>query len=323
MIIIISEEEDQSSTKVCEWLRYLNASYLRLNYNTTVDIQVLDDKLTLFAEGQTVRIDKSTVVWYRRGTIVFNENIRLQISEIEIPEIRNYLVQEIKVLEEYIYYLLKEYSGVCIDNYNTASVNKLQVLHLAKGCGLKVPSQLVSNKYDAVQLFMTNHPSVITKAISEIFRLSNDRVHGRILTNEMSWEALGIYSSGNFFYSLIQQNISKLLEIRCYYFLGEFYSMAILSQSDATTSIDFRNYNTTKPNRTFRYLLPKDIEDKLDILIKKLGLNTCSIDLILCTNSEYIFLEVNPVGQFGMVSYPCNYYLEMKIAKYLCQRAAN
>jgi hypothetical protein len=32
---------------------------------------------------------------------------------------------------------------------------------------------------------------------------------------------------------------------------------------------------------------------------------------------EYVFLEVNPIGQFGMVSAPCNYNLEKKIAQYL------
>ena len=29
---------------------------------------------------------------------------------------------------------------------------------------------------------------------------------------------------------------------------------------------------------------------------------------------EFVFLEVNPVGQFGWVSKNCNYYLEKKIA---------
>jgi D-alanine-D-alanine ligase-like ATP-grasp enzyme len=48
-----------------------------------------------------------------------------------------------------------------------------------------------------------------------------------------------------------------------------------------------------------------------------LKLNTGSIDLIVNTTGEYIFLEVNPVGQFGMVSSPCNYYLEREIARFL------
>jgi hypothetical protein len=33
-----------------------------------------------------------------------------------------------------------------------------------------------------------------------------------------------------------------------------------------------------------------------------------------------VFLEVNPVGQFGMVSRPCNYQLERKVAELLLRK---
>ena len=36
----------------------------------------------------------------------------------------------------------------------------------------------------------------------------------------------------------------------------------------------------------------------------------------LKSNDDFIFLEVNPVGQFGMTSSPCNYSLEKKIAQH-------
>ena len=39
--------------------------------------------------------------------------------------------------------------------------------------------------------------------------------------------------------------------------------------------------------------------------------------MILNKNNEYVFLEINPVGQYGMVSEPCNYFLDKKIAHYL------
>ena len=49
----------------------------------------------------------------------------------------------------------------------------------------------------------------------------------------------------------------------------------------------------------------------------KLEYKTGSIDLLLDTENNYYFLEINPVGQFGMVSIPCNYNIEKKIAEYL------
>ena len=51
--------------------------------------------------------------------------------------------------------------------------------------------------------------------------------------------------------------------------------------------------------------------------MQKAHLTTGSIDLIKSVDGEYIFLEINPIGQFGMVSNPCNYPLERKVAEWL------
>ena len=93
--------------------------------------------------------------------------------------------------------------------------------------------------------------------------------------------------------------------------------MAIFSQQNGKTKIDFRNYDNKMPNRNVPYNLSQNVELKLIKFMNRIGLNSGSIDLILTPDDEYIFLEVNPVGQFGMVSYPCNYFLEREIAAIL------
>ena len=60
-----------------------------------------------------------------------------------------------------------------------------------------------------------------------------------------------------------------------------------------------------------------EIKEKILSFAKYFNLNSGSFDIIKDKKGKYIFLEVNPVGQFGMVSQPCNYNLEQKIAKYL------
>ena len=49
--------------------------------------------------------------------------------------------------------------------------------------------------------------------------------------------------------------------------------------------------------------------------MRKLKLDSGSIDIIVTNKGEYVFLEVNPVGHFTQVSSPCNYYLEKEIAE--------
>jgi hypothetical protein len=52
--------------------------------------------------------------------------------------------------------------------------------------------------------------------------------------------------------------------------------------------------------------------------MESINLNTGSLDFIKSSkDSNYYFLEVNPSGQFGMTSNPCNYNLHEKIANYL------
>jgi glutathione synthase/RimK-type ligase-like ATP-grasp enzyme len=117
--------------------------------------------------------------------------------------------------------------------------------------------------------------------------------------------------------TFFQKEIVKKFEIRIFYLNNKLYSEAIFSQNDEQTKIDFRHYNLNKPNRTVPFELPNDVTNSLLNLLNKIKLNCASIDMIYSTNKQYYFLEINPLGQFWQVSYPCNYYLENEIAKYL------
>ena len=93
--------------------------------------------------------------------------------------------------------------------------------------------------------------------------------------------------------------------------------MAIFSQNDMQTAIDFRQYNSNNPNRNVPFKLPDNLKKSLTKLMCDIGLNTGSIDMIYTKDKEYVFLEVNPVGQFKMTSMPCNYYIERDVARIL------
>jgi glutathione synthase/RimK-type ligase-like ATP-grasp enzyme len=117
---------------------------------------------------------------------------------------------------------------------------------------------------------------------------------------------------------LFQQYIEKDYEIRIFYLDGKLYPMAIFSQSSHKTKVDFRNYDSESPNRTVPCKLPKNVEESLLRFMKDHEFDGASVDMVKCKNTgNYYFLEVNSHGQFGMVSEPCNYYLEKKIAEIL------
>ncbi|MBK7690075.1 MAG: hypothetical protein IPJ31_02800 [Bacteroidetes bacterium] len=110
---------------------------------------------------------------------------------------------------------------------------------------------------------------------------------------------------------------SKKIEIRTFFLLGKFYSMAIFSQQNEKTKIDFRHYDFERPNRTVPFKLPVVIEKRIERLMRKLKLSSGSLDIIYTLDGEYIFLEVNPIGQFDWLARSCNYPIEKQIAKEL------
>ena len=114
--------------------------------------------------------------------------------------------------------------------------------------------------------------------------------------------------------------MDKVYELRVFYLAGEFHAMAIFSQNDEQTRVDFRQYNRRRPNRNVPYRLAPELAARLRGLMDDLGLETGSIDLMVARDGREVFLEINPVGQFGMVSRPCNYRLERKVAELLLRK---
>ncbi|WP_052308788.1 hypothetical protein [Runella slithyformis] len=174
---------------------------------------------------------------------------------------------------------------------------------------------VTTNKNDLL-LFKKEAGTIITKPIVDTRFFYHKKRTYALYTSTMS--DLDIENLPNLFLpTLFQEYVEKKYEIRTF-MLGEtFFSMAIFSQNNNKTKVDFREYDNEAPNRNVPYILPKYIEKLLLKFSKKVGLNSGSFDLIKTIDDNYVFLEVNPAGQFGMVSYPCNYFLEEKIANYL------
>lgn len=239
--------------------------------------------------------------------------MNFSIKKTEIIEFDDFIDREIYDLKEYLYFKLSKLHH--LDSIKNAFINKLIVNDLAEDIGLIVPkSYIFSNKESLKNLLENSENDFITKSIT------GDPVvdfKSHLILNYTSKVQLNDIKTDFFSPSLLQNCIDKRYELRIFYFMGNCYTMAIFSQKDKQTEIDFRVYNDAKPNRRVNFNLPQEIKEKIHILMIKLGFDTGSIDMIVTIENKYVFLEVNPVGQFGMTSFPCNYNLEKKIAEYL------
>nr|WP_288935707.1 grasp-with-spasm system ATP-grasp peptide maturase [uncultured Allomuricauda sp.] len=310
MVLIISNSQDSSTTKVIEWLEHYKCKWFRINKEDIVSIQFDVDDMSFLLDEVKLKLSEIKSVWYRRGFINNHLFKRRNLNPNSHPDdINNFLNHEHEHLKQYIYFLLSKKKSLNL--YAQAEVNKLIVTDLASEYGLVVPKSFILDSLDSL---LKIKKKLITKTISGNPTVFYEDSLGVLYTTEVS---IHESMSDSFSPSLFQELIEKKYELRIFYLDGHFYSMAIFSQNDNQTKIDFRKYNRIKPNRNVPFLLPKEIKEKIKKLMKRINLNCGSIDMIYSKQNQFVFLEVNPIGQFGMVSYPCNYNLEQKVAKFL------
>lgn len=316
MILILSEEKDVSTVHIIEWLIHWEIPFFRINQEDSIYIKKIQinnnndcDAVFVKNKKDEISLKEIKAYWYRRGAIYVDYPTFLTSIETETlkMEIENHLEREMKVCVDYIHFLLDHTPH--IGTYGIRRLNKLKVLHLAANLGIIIPETLITiSKLDYLNSY---HKDTITKSIEEGFSYNKER----LTTYTEDIEAKDIPES--FFPSLFQEKIEKEADIRIFYLKGHFYTMAIRSQQNKQTATDFRKYDFSKPARNFPFQLPKEEEIKLDQLMQKLHLESGSIDMVLTKEGTYVFLEINPVGQFNMVSVPCNYYLEKEFAQSL------
>ena len=327
-ILILSRQDDGSTSNVIEWIVKYNKPYIRINTDdekTHLDYIDIDNReLTVSKHGEETNLFDISSVWHRRRGFSL-KNVHINEEEFAKGILfdttnyhKNHINAEYKVLTEYLHYIL-ERDVTTIGNYVSTDVNKLIVLEIAKKYGVSIPKSYVVTTKKGIQKILDNTGAsfVVTKAISQgVYHFTKQ--YGYYSYTERITEESLVALPDHFFPSLIQEEIKKKYELRVFYLNEEFYAMAIFSQKHTTTVVDFRKHtDQEKPQRKVPYNLPNHVKKGLIQLMNELELNTGSIDILVDEDNNYIFLEVNPVGQFGMTSVPCNYYLERKLAKIL------
>ncbi|AZA82972.1 hypothetical protein C1637_17475 [Chryseobacterium lactis] len=311
MILILSEKFDVPTKNVVSELKVQNADYQiicgadLLEKSFSIDIK----KNLLYLNNK--KIGNFNIVWYRRwlySLFEFSNNAKEH----------EYLKREFGELSSNFMFNLSTKKWLNIPPFINPYPSKACQLKEARKCGLKIPNTMVTNNSSALKKFyLENKQNIISKNLSDPYFFKKNEEQYATYTTHVEKDDI---ESGKplFFPSLFQNNIDKNIEIRAFYFLGQFYSYAIFSSNNVQTNIDYRIYDYNHPNRIMKYELPKHLKMKLTYLMEKLNLHTGSIDIIKNKNEDFYFLEVNPQGQFGgLKEYGLN--IEKDIANYLIE----
>ncbi|NEO02062.1 MAG: MvdC family ATP-grasp ribosomal peptide maturase, partial [Moorea sp. SIO3I7] len=121
---------------------------------------------------------------------------------------------------------------------------------------------------------------------------------------------------------VFQEEIPKQRELRIAFVAGNLYVGALDAYRYSATTMDWRSAKPEdcpwEPDQ-----LPSEVAHGLNALMARLGLTYGAIDMIVTPDGEYVFLEVNPTGEWGMLERDLGYPISDAIADALLSDVAN
>jgi hypothetical protein len=283
MILVVAPEDDLHACVVAERLRsrgrevaLLNTTWFPWRHRISWRSEPGSAQI---AGAADIDLSAASIVWWRR--------FRQPTPDpcITDPHVRRFCVSEAAHVLRGLFASLDAPVINDPDAERHASL-KLVQLRTAKRIGLAVPRTIVSNDRSELLKFLSRCENAICKTIV------CDYPHS-VPTRPCSVADFSSERDVSLSPTIVQERVDAILDIRvtvvdAQVFAGE------LERPDINENVDWRMAATGwRPHR-----LPSDVAERLLLLASHLGLSTASMDMRLTEDGRYVFLEVNPSGQF-------------------------
>ena len=178
-------------------------------------------------------------------------------------------------------------------------------LLMARQIGFDIPRTIVTNNPDEVRRFVAaSSKKVIYKGLSQ----PRDMAPGKALfTGVVTDERLTGIESIRVTPGIFQEYVDKAYELRVTVIGRRVFGARINSQAFAEAQLDWRRALHDVEYQAVD--LPKEIEDKIHAFMAAFGLVYGALDFIVTPQGRYVFLEINPSGQYMWIE--CATGLEM------------
>ncbi|MNU93366.1 hypothetical protein D3C71_833080 [compost metagenome] len=322
MILVFTERTDLNSRTVLSYLNY---------YDEPFEVFLEDDSIELEYAIDTNEFDYRVYknnqflchsaeiksVWYRRTDI---QVCRFGTGTFSQEGLENYSREHIKARTEQIRGCL--HNKKCLGKFGFGNYNKIEFLENCTLLKIEIPKTLITkSKQSLLEFWKSCNQEIITKSIAFPFECTNYNESGKIESYRLGYTVPVGKSEMEllpefFDLSIFQEKLEKHFEIRTIYLDGKTYSQAIFSQSREEAVLDYRQgYDSGM--RMCNYTLPPFVEEQVRKLMIKLDLNFGSLDIVVTKDKRYVFLEVNPNGQYGAVSLSTNANIDYEVANFL------
>ena len=176
---------------------------------------------------------------------------------------------------------------------------KIHQLKVAGQLGLEIPRTIVTNDPEEANKFIgTLRGPIVVKPLSRGYIDDNDQP-GAIYTNLIETKHIEQIHQIKYTPSLFQEYVPKDVELRITVVGNQIFTAEIHSQQKEEARHDWRRDALALEHR--EHSLPDDIKLKCIQLTKTFGLEFGAIDMILTPDGRYVFLEINPNGQWAWI----------------------
>lgn len=290
-VLILSSMYDFSTDLVVQRLENNGDNFIRLNKEQLSDYEIFLDPINtiLRVKGEYVDVETSNVksVWFRQPVFLRNTPGRsIDINEQLSLSQWNAFLRGLMVFDK-AYWMNWPQATY-------AAESKPYQLMIAKKLGFSVPQTIISNSLGFEKLPSTNFiiksmDTVLLKENDDCYFTYTSKANPADFTLDKTKQAPITF----------QEYIEDKLDIRVTIVGSKVYAVAIKSNGNAISD-DWR----TLKKEDLEYIdieLPVRIKKLCIEYVKLLGLNYGAIDFIK-TKDEYIFIEINPTGEWGWLS---------------------
>lgn len=319
-ILIVTNSNERNVERVIAHLDTMGQKYHRIN----TDLLHGDSSLTtsvqgnivehyILVRGERITCSEAKSIWWRRPEPLG------QPDDTPEPQ-RLFVEQESKAA---LWSLATTLTGFWLNHplhaVRLLEHNKVYQLRVAASAGLDTPETIVTNNPADLIEFCRNHGS----------KVALKTIGGHAFQKRDSGEFFGIYTNLVSLDQIMERTeevklapvmaqayVPKQLEFRITVVGQKIFACAIHSQDSPRTMHDWRRYDF-KNVRHEAYQLPREIESKLLRLMETLHLQFGAIDMILTPDGRYVFLEVNPSGQWLWIEHFAKLPISQAIADLL------
>lgn len=293
-VLIITNELDEHADAVVLELNKRNIPVFRFHPDDfprvcSISIEIQDGRIEgeISNQYRTVAFKDICAAWYRRAQNLFAESTSLTSTKID-----NYVkAQSTSTLTTLCHGL--QTLWVCHPHkLRRADIKALQLAE-ARKAGLKTPHTLISNDPVRVAAFVDGLGEREC-AIKPLIALGVSDEQGYRLPLTTTLPKGHSLDSVVLAPTIFQPYIHKMAELRCVVIGEKIFSARINSQASEDTRKDWRGGDS----QLELFSLPEHVEAAIHRLMDSFEINFASLDMILTPEGEFVFLEINPNGQW-------------------------